>query len=60
MIEDEDDVQQDVHSLLAHVYPSDCISVASVMKTIISGFVDKQEDEESGLDIQCKHKMVVF
>lgn len=55
MIEDEDDMQQDVHSLVAHVHPSDCISVANVMKTIISGFVDRQEHEESGLDVQCKH-----
>ena len=55
MIEDEDDMQQDVHSLVAHVHPSDCISVANVMKTIISGVVDRQEYEESGLDVQCKH-----
>ena len=55
MIEDEDDMQQDVQSLVAHVHPSDCISVANVMKMIISGFVDRQEYEESGLDVQCKH-----
>ena len=59
MIEDEDDMQQDIHSLVAHVHPSDCVSVANVMKMIISGFVDRQEDEVSGLDIQCKQSTVV-
>lgn len=55
MIEDEDDMRQDVRSLVAHVHPSDCISVSNVMKTIITGFVDRQEDEANELDLQCQH-----
>ncbi|KAI0342415.1 hypothetical protein BDW22DRAFT_1395357 [Trametopsis cervina] len=47
----EEDEGEDVagtarSSLVAHVYPEDCTNVASTMKAIIIGLVDRQEEDE--------------
>jgi len=38
----------DIPSFTAHLYPTDCINIASAMKTMITGFTDRPHILESG------------
>lgn len=34
-------------SVLSHLYPADCSSLMAAMKSIVTSFTDRQQDEES-------------
>lgn len=46
MVEEvNDDMKPSIPSLVTHVHPSECTSVMATMKAVITGFVDRQDDE---------------
>ena len=44
----DNDTLFDVPSFTAHLYPTDCVNIASAMKTMITGFTDRPHIPESG------------
>lgn len=55
MVEDSDDeANNTTHALVTHVHPTDCTTIMSAMKAIVTGFVDKQDGStEENSVIQC-------
>ena len=52
---EEDESSEDIHCLVTHLHPSDCANLASAMRAIVTGFVDRQDEgEEDELVLQRK------
>jgi hypothetical protein len=51
MVEDET-TSDDLPALVTHLHTEDSVNLASAMKAIVSGFVDRSEDEEDEFVVQ--------
>ena len=47
-------------SIVSHIYPADCPNILTAMKSIITSFVSRREDEESQLEDAFRCKAPLF
>lgn len=56
----EEEALDEMHALVAHFHATDTVNLASAMKAIISGFVDRSEHDDHDLTVHCEHFYVLF